>query len=230
MFYVTREALKHEGTQHYHAQIIQIYLNGENYTHIETCLTEFEFMSGNKGFEGMVLWRDSKEMFLIGLCEGNYCKGGEEGKQRGNGRMVVMKKSYSSGNCLWVTLKTIKIPPEVTFQDYSAATLYGDALAITSQEDSKLWIGRILFSSSPFEIKILEGGKIFNFPRDDNCNLVYCNIEGISFLNERMLVAVSDKMKSGGRQDYTCLHKDQSIHVFSLPSAATTVIDECNYK
>lgn len=27
--------------------------------------------------------------YMLGLCEGNYCKGGSEGRERGNGRLVV---------------------------------------------------------------------------------------------------------------------------------------------
>lgn len=27
--------------------------------------------------------------YLFGLCEGNFCKGGPEGRERGNGRLVV---------------------------------------------------------------------------------------------------------------------------------------------
>lgn len=33
------------------------------------------------------------------------------------------------------------------------------------------------------------GGKVLHFPRDNDCNVVYCNIEGIAFINDRMIVA-----------------------------------------
>lgn len=33
----------------------------------------------------------------------------------------------------------------------------------------------------------------------------------------QMLVAVSDKMKSKGRQPAACQEKDQSVHLFTLP-------------
>ena len=33
----------------------------------------------------------------------------------------------------------------------------------------------------------------------------------------QMLVAVSDKMKSKGRQAAVCQEKDQSVHLFTLP-------------
>jgi hypothetical protein len=40
-------------------------------------------------------------------------------------------------------------------------------------------------------------------------------VEGIHWINDNMLIAVSDKMKS--RQDFRCFDKDQSVHVFTLP-------------
>ena len=39
----------------------------------------------------------------------------------------------------------------------------------------------------------------------------------VSFVDDNLLVAVSDKMKSGGKQPFRCLQKDQSIHTFVLP-------------
>ena len=52
----------------------------------------------------------------------------------------------------------------------------------------------------------------------------YCNIEGIHWVTHgggedrpQMLVAVSDKMKSKGRQPAACHDKDQSVHLFQLP-------------
>ena len=68
-------------------------------------------------------------------------------------------------------------------------------------------------------------GKIYDFPRTgDTCQVQYCNIEGIHWVSGKkdegtpqMLVAVSDKMKSKGRQSAACQDKDQSIHLFTLP-------------
>ena len=43
---------------------------------------------------------------------------------------------------------------------------------------------------------------------------------GIHFVDGaagQLLVAVSDRMKGRGRQDFRCLEKDQSMHLFSLP-------------
>ena len=61
-------------------------------------------------------------------------------------------------------------------------------------------------------------GKVLQFPKSEDCHTVYCNIEGIHWINDEMILAVSDKMKGRGKQDYRCLEKDQSIHAFVLPS------------
>lgn len=58
---------------------------------------------------------------------------------------------------------------------------------------------------------------VFDFPRGSNCELLYCNIEGVHWINDELLVTVSDQMKKGGKQDYRCFDKDQSVHVFSIP-------------
>ena len=42
-------------------------------------------------------------------------------------------------------------------------------------------------------------------------------LEGGGDGTPQMLVAVSDKMKSKGRQDFRCLAKDQSFHTFMVP-------------
>ena len=60
-------------------------------------------------------------------------------------------------------------------------------------------------------------GKVLQFPKSEDCHTVYCNIEGIHWMNEEMLLGVSDKMKGRGKQDYRCFEKDQAIHAFVLP-------------
>ena len=100
------------------------------------------------------------------------------------------------------------------------------AVAVTSQENSQVWIGALSGGANgdfvPEEAKF-EEGKVYDFPRDANCNLQYCNIEGIHWVEgggpgtPQVLVGVSDKMKSKGKQSFTCGPKDQSVHLFALP-------------
>ena len=67
---------------------------------------------------------------------------------------------------------------------------------------------------------------MYDFPRTTGgCEVQYCNVEGIHWVSggkdtqksPQMLVAVSDKMKSRGRQSASCFDKDQSVHLFSMP-------------
>eukprot|EP00922_Rhytidocystis_sp_ex-Travisia-forbesii_P054006 GHVS01080134.1.p1 GENE.GHVS01080134.1~~GHVS01080134.1.p1 ORF type:complete len:150 (+),score=23.39 GHVS01080134.1:49-498(+) len=144
--------------------------------------------------------------------------------------MVLMKRAEVNNKCIWETVKVLQLPTEIAFDDYSSVARLGTAIAITSQEESMLWIGRLNLNQDDFliddadKLQVLPGGSFFLFPRDNDCNVVYCNIEGISFITNRMLVAVSDQMKHG-RQDFRCLQKDQSLHVFSLPAEADTPAD-----
>lgn len=62
----------------------------------ESCRTEYTFDGDNKGLEGMMGFRDAKgDLYLLGLCEGNHCSDGAEGRDAGNGRMIVMKRDFT---------------------------------------------------------------------------------------------------------------------------------------
>ncbi|OII77988.1 hypothetical protein cand_037960 [Cryptosporidium andersoni] len=267
---------------HYHSHIIELALvnvDGQDfYEVIENCASEYLFMFDNKGFEGAVGLRTRQgEFYILGLCEGNYCLGGVQGEQPGNGRLVLMKKvyisyqhntpadikiarnnqevvqnienkdfdkdtnKYKNGNydlnensdigasnitkqlirCIWKTVRMIEVPSEVKFQDYSSIDVKGSKVAITSQEDSAVWIGNINYGDGEFldpqKLSLIAGGKTYYFPRDYDCDYKYCNIEGVSFISDNLIVTVSDKMKKNKRQSPKCLEKDQSVHVFSIP-------------
>jgi len=120
-------------------------------------------------------------------------------------------------------VQTLEIPKSANFQDYSAISVDSSGkVAVTSQEESQLWIGQLLLDEEnlydPEKTDFIsDNGKVLDFPRDTNCDVVFCNIEGIHWMNDELLVAVSDKMKSKGKQDFRCLEYDQSIHMFVLP-------------
>lgn len=216
-FYVAMEAITHKGG--YHALIQEIDMPAEtstdDYVVKGQCPCEFEFSSENKGFEGLIPVRTGGELYVLGLCEGNHCEGGKKGRDAGNGRIVVMKKEGEGVACEWKTQYVMKIPKSAKFVDYSDIAIRGNRVAIVSQESSQLWLGEIDTSDpSAFE---LSGDRVLHFPRDHSCHIQYCNIEGIHFLTDELLAAASDKMKSKGKQDFRCLDKDQSVHVFVLP-------------
>jgi len=57
---------------------------------------------------------------------------------------------------------------------------------------------------------------LFLFPRDDKGRIMYCNLEGVTWLGNDRLVVVSDKGKTN--QPRRCARKDQAIHIFRLPA------------
>jgi len=187
-FYVVRESVKHD-TKSYHAIIEEIELDpnakkdGDMYKVGRQCSSEFEFEGDSKGFEGVWAVRDlENELVLLGLCEGNHCS--EKYKNdRGNGRLIMMKQSTgdSDDDCIWETVRTINIPPSANFADYSAMAVKDDGyVAITSQEDSQVWIGRLLGKQPDSDLWDVDNltfdqvGEVFDFPKDNDCATIYC--------------------------------------------------------
>ncbi|MGY0038744.1 hypothetical protein [Pedobacter sp. NJ-S-72] len=126
---------------------------------------------------------------------------------------MVLKKTSSQ----WQKVSEIVLPSSASFSDYSDLTISGNKVAITSQEDSKLWIGTL--SGTEWA---LTGGKTYSFPTGNSSgvvgsgnNVLYGNVEGVSFISDTQIVVVSDKAKSD--QPSYQKFKDQSVHVFNLP-------------
>ena len=216
----------------YHAVIEELSLTDDNYKKVRECRCEFAFEGESKGFEGAVGFPDAGgELHILALCEGNHCSNDKKIKKDvGNGRVVIMKKKKTAidddeeeRECIWETVKIVKIPKSAAFLDYSAIDITSTGkVVISSQEESAVWLGHAsgivdgVIDPVTFEF-VDSNTKSLSFPKDSGCHTVYCNIEGIHFIDDQMLMAVSDKMKSGGKQDYRCQEKDQSIHTFVIP-------------
>lgn len=244
LFYVVRESVYHEGHDHediddddgggegsngdYHAIIEELLLQEDDYTVKRECQCEYTFEGDSKGFEGAVGYPDENDqLYVIGLCEGNHCS--EEKKNDvGNGRVILMTKKEGvdedgSPTCLWETIRVVRIPQSAAFLDYSAIDITPNGrVVISSQEHSSVWLGHTtgisngIIDPEAFEF-VDKDSSVLQFPKDGGCHTIYCNIEGVHFMNDEMLMAVSDKMKSKGRQDFRCHEKDQSIHAFVIP-------------
>ena len=129
--------------------------------------------------------------------------------------------------CSWEPVGTINLPSTVQFLDYSAVSIYRqntpNYIAVTSQEDSQVWIGTIeeIPASPFFVVATLKTTDtiIYDTPRitDDQkrCQVQYCTIEGVAWQNRTQLILVSDQAKKD--QDTLCTSKEQSIHYFSMP-------------
>lgn len=220
-----------EGQSSYHAIIEELTLNDTDYVIHDQCRCEFEFEGTSKGFEGAFgIQGDDGSLYVVGLCEGNHCSEKTDLRQdAGNGKVVLMKKKigddigFDGEECIWETVAVIDIPSSAFFRDYSDIDITENGkVVITTQEDSALWIGKIYGIENgillPEKLKFDDDiGQVFYFPKSNSCETIYCNIEGVVFKNDEMVVAVSDKMKSKGKQPHWCLEKDQSIHAFVVP-------------
>jgi hypothetical protein len=148
--------------------------------------------------------------YLLGLCEGNRCLGGVEGRRPGGGRIQVFRR----GRRHWKHVGTIELPGGLWFTDYSSLSVAGDRIAVVSQESSALWVGRF----TPATWELADGGRVCAFPRDPAGEILYCTVEGVSWLGDGQVVVVSDKAKVD-TQPRRCRGKEQSLHVFALPPA-----------
>lgn len=209
----------HEGEQDgdvWFAKSIEVRINeDQSVTYLSTCKVDFALPEGNKkGWEGAeYVDKGDEGEFLLGVCEGNHCQGSKgRGKERGNGRIVVTKLVEDAEGCKWETQKLVKLPP--FFKDYSDIDITASGrVAVSSQEDSAVWVGQM--NMTTFEI---EGeGTTLHFPRSaDGCQPIYCNIEGVHFIDDVRIMTVSDKAKRD--QHWQCVEKDQSVQIFALPS------------
>ena len=159
------------------------------------------FEKANKGFEGLAHLRRGGEEWLYALCEGNN---GTSAK-RGGGRIDVFVRGADGS---WEASHQIKLPKQAEFEDYSALAYDGGRLAVVSQASARLWVGEV---DNEKKIIVPGSGKRYRFPSKS-----YGNVEGIAWLTVDTIVAVSDRAKSN--QPGRCMKKDQSIHIFRIPS------------
>lgn len=185
----------------------QIHVFDERLVLLESHWLGYPLKAKNKGFEGIVHMRRNGEEYLLGLCEGNKCRGASAGKIPGNGRIQVYRKASDA----WVHENTLKLPKAAAFIDYSGLAVRGDRLAVVSQESSALWVGTLAAD----EWGCNDDGQVYRFPRKNKDKVVYCNIEGVDWFSDDRIIVVSDKTKSD--QKKRCRDQDQSIHLFSLP-------------
>lgn len=179
-----------------------------SYHIVEVCPGSTKFDGLSKGFEGAVsiIGKDGVQ-YLLGLCEGNFCKDGKQGKSPGNGRVVVMKYRPVGGpdndgdsdgdadgdsdhdgdghdGCMWKAVAVLEIPESAYFLDYSSIALHhlSQTVAISSQENGQIWVGQLHGGSNgEFDPQTahFKSGAVYDFPWTSNCERQYCNVEGI---------------------------------------------------
>jgi len=184
----------------------------ESFAFIESTWLNFPLKAGNKGFEGLSTLRYAGNDYLLGLCEGNNCKSGSAGVKPGKGRIQVFRLVAEN----WEHIGTIRLPKAVRYQDYSSLDFRNGYLTVISQASSAIWVGRLRAQPAGLKDLFEDDGRLFLFPRDDKGRILYCNLEGVTWLGNDRLVVVSDKGKAD--QPKRCARKDQSIHIFRLPA------------
>lgn len=187
------------------------------------------FSHDNKGLEDLVYLGAGR---ALALCEGNRCSGGARGRDPGHGRLVVLTYTPAGGApCAWTVDKLLALPSDAYFTDYAGLALRragnGDGasiLAVLSQTDAALWVGRFNASSLEFEPHDDDTNRLFSLPRDALCRPTLCNAEGIDFLDDPSIrgparvVVTTDKARPGA--PWACVRGSESVYVLGLPRGA----------
>jgi hypothetical protein len=218
----------------FHAMFVELSMNSNEteYEVVESCPSEFTFLDKSLGISGAVALRDTNDTFtVLALCSVNHCDNVNGNKDdKGNGRIIVMTympaadDAADSSSCQWKTVRVVNIPATANFSDYSdlAMTATG-RVAVTSRTESAVWIGQLLGQEQEDggQWQVLDMafdedvGDVHNFPRGNDCEKVYCSVDGVEWLNDDVLLMVSDKMRD--EDNFFCLDTDQSMHVFAFP-------------
>jgi hypothetical protein len=159
------------------------------------------FASENKGFEGLTHVRRGGREYLFALCEGNL---GTNARQ-GGGRIDAFTRAADQG---WEPSHQIRLPKKAEFEDYAALAYRDGRVAVVSQASARVWVARV---DGDAQALVPGSDAVYRFPKKG-----YGNVEGIAWLSDDTLVAVSDRKKAG--QPGRCADKDQSIHVFRIPA------------
>jgi len=159
------------------------------------------FAKANKGFEGLGHARHQGREHLYALREANV--------RTAKGRRGRIDVYVRTGRAPWKESHSIELPKEARFKDYSGLAYRKHQVAVVSQESARLWVARLHAETHTL---IPGSGAVYRFPHKH-----YGNVEGIDWLSEDTVIAVSDRKKTD--QPGKCRRTDQSIHVFRIPPA-----------
>ena len=205
-YYLLVESRK-QSNGYYQAVIVEY---DDDFKYLKDRPVDFTFETANKGFEAVAQVRRDNVDHLLALCEGNKCQCGAKGRKPGGGRVQVFEKKKKR----WAHVREIALPKSVPFVDYSGMSIDRGRVAIVSQVNSMLWIGR--FDEAGWKWR--DAGQLFEFPRSQDGSIRYGNVEGIGWITPTRIVVVSDRRKKKTQPDTGLAEKDQSIHIFDIPS------------
>jgi len=83
------------------------------------------------------------------------------------------------------------------FEDYSSLDIQDRYVTVISQETSAVWVGRVRKDPSSLDDLWEDDGQIYLFPRNAYGKIIFCNLEGITWLKKGLFAVVSDKAKPG---------------------------------
>ena len=153
----------------------------------------------NKGYEGLAYATFQGREFVLALRERSK-------------EPIPHVDLLTPAQTTWRVEHTIALPPSAQFTDYSALAVRGRRIAVLSQEDAKLWLGRLTADGSA-----AEDGVVFNFPRTRKKHKRrYYTLEGLDWINDDRIVVVSDRANRR-KHPKRARRRDESIHVFRLP-------------
>jgi len=147
--------------------------------------------------------------------------------------------------------KVVPLPESAAFEDYSGLDLRDGVLAVLSQADGALWVGR-WDADREEAVDLLETatggghegnkangttppaappdwpGPVFPLPRDRSCRRALCTAEGVGWLDPpatlgARLVLTTDRAKPGAFP-WACVAASQGLHVVALPEGGQVVV------
>ena len=175
---------------------------------------DFIFKSSNKGFEAVAHVRRDNMDYILALCEGNECQGGDKGRKPGGGRVQLFEKRKKH----WSHSRTIALPDTLPFVDYSGMSIDDGCVAIVSQVNSMLWVGRFDEAGWTWH----DAGRLYAFPRSDDGAIRYGNIEGVAWITRTRVVTVSDRARRSISPRASPIKINQSIFLTFPNSMAGT--------
>ena len=118
----------------------------------------------------------------------------------------------------WVH-RHIKLPRALKFEDYSGISLVGDRLAVVSQASSALWVGRLRRNGANVVDEVADEGTVFRFPTDAEVGPSTVRsraCRGWETIGWSWSPTRSSPIPGNG----SGRAKDQSIHIFTIPTTA----------
>ena len=149
---------------------------------------------------------------MLAVCEKNSCL--EKYESAGNGTVLVLEYSDTFVKS-WSVVTAIHLPSETAdFDDYSGMDVRSDGtIAVVSQQSAKLWIGQLDFASWTIQPPGDESaGTTYDFPTVDG-EVVFCNVEGVSFLDNDHIVVATDQNSQAPCRQYS-----ERVATFTIPS------------